>query len=146
MKNIIMALVLLTALISFAVGNRCEYHYDSAGKLKLIFEINFDERDEWDSSTSERPPLSPKKARELATEFFKRIPFNTDMSKWSIKKIDLRRMPGESGDQQPEHWIYEITFETIHQKTVVNVPFLTVPVRMDGTIPEPKIEKWGLIK
>ncbi len=140
-KNIITTLVLLIALTSFAGGNHCVFEYDLADKLKLTFEINFDERDEWNSSTSEQPPLSPKKARELATEFFKRDPLGYDMGGWSVARVDLSRVPGESGFQQPEHWIHEITFEAIHERTVLNPPILKVPVRMDGTIPEPKIGK-----
>ncbi len=138
MKNIIAALVLLTALTSLAGKNGCVFSCSLPDKSDLTFEINFDEKDQWNSSTTE-PPLSPKKAKDLAVDFLKRDPFGYKMTGWSVSEIRLSR---ESGDKKTEYWVYVITFEDKQDKiSVEGIPNVIIPVRMDGSIPKPKIRK-----
>lgn len=139
MKNIVAALVLLTALTSFAGNYGCTFSSDLSDDTDLTFNIKkFDEKDQWDSSTTE-PPLSPKKATDIATDYLKQNPFGFNMSGWSVYDINLTRWPG---DKKSEYWVYTIAFEPKQKKmTVGGSPTVSVPVRMDGSIPEHKIKK-----
>jgi len=138
MKRIIVTFVLLIAATAFAGGHVESRCYAPDGTI-WKFDIYTNAADQWDSSKLEHPPLSPKKAKDLATTFMKRVPLGNTMTAWAVSTITLRLM---SGDQRPEHWIYEVHFDAV-PPGVWNgpVPWFTVPVRMDGTIPEPKITK-----
>jgi len=138
MRHIITMLALLFTATAFAGGHIESKCYPPDGTI-WKFEIYTDVKDKWDSSESEHPPLSPKKAKDLATKFMKRVPLGEEMTAWSLSSITLRHM---SGDKLPEQWIYEVHFEAV-PPGIWNgpLPWFTVPVRMDGSIPESKIEK-----
>ena len=138
MREVLIALALLTAATARAGGHIESKGYPPDGTI-WSFEIYTDATDAWDSAKAENPPLSEKKAKELATAFMKRVPFGDKMLGWDIQTITLRRMSAE-----PEQWIYEVHFSAV-PPGVWNgpLPWFTVPVRMDGSIPEPKITKPG---
>jgi hypothetical protein len=102
MRCTITVFTLLSAATSLAGGHIESKCYVADGTV-WVFEVYTDQRDEWDSSVSEHPPLSPKKAKDVATAFMKRVPFGDKMRGWSLSTITLRHM---SGDRLPEHWIY----------------------------------------
>jgi hypothetical protein len=138
MRGIVIGLALFTAATAFAGGYIKSDNYVPDGAI-WTFEIWTDATDKWNSSKLEHAPLSPRKAKDLAITFMKRVPLGDEMTAWAVSTITLRLM---SGDQLPEHWIYEIHFNAV-PPGVWNgsVPWFTVPVRMNGTIPEPKITK-----
>ena len=138
MKYLITVFVLLTATITFAGG-----HIEGCGGYPpdgtiWTFKIRTDERDQWDSSKSEHPRLAPKKAKDLATAFMKRVPLGDKMIAWQLSEITLKRM-----HHKPEHWIYMVHFDAVPDPKLGPwngpVPWFEVFVRMNGTIPEPKI-------
>jgi len=136
MKHIITIIALLVSTSAFAGGHIESKCYPPDGTI-WEFEIYTDDTDQWDSSKSEHPPLSPKNAKDLATAFMQRVPLGDKMTGWSITTITLRRM-----SEEPEQWIYEAHFIAIPPGDWNGpLPWFTVPVRMDGSIPEPMIEK-----
>lgn len=93
--------------------------------------VQTDKTDSWASSEGD-PPLSPKKAKDLAILFMKNISLRHDMASWEISEISLQNF-----GRSPEHWIYVVTFQGNPRDLVWNgpVPIFTVPIRMSGTIP-----------
>ena len=136
---VITTLVLVTAAAVFAGGHIESKCYPSEGTI-WTFEVYTDATDQWDSSASEHPPLSPKRAKDLATAFMKRVPLADKMVEWNLSEITLRRMSSE-----PEHWIYMVHFDAVPDPKLGPwtgpVPCFEVLVRMDGSVPEPKITK-----
>jgi hypothetical protein len=139
MKHSITMLALLATATAFAGGHIESACYPPDGTI-WKFEIYTNAKDQWDSSKSEHPPLSPKKVKDLATAFMKQVPLGDKMVAWDLSKITLKKM-----SSKPEHWIYTVNFNAVPNPKLGPwngpVPWFEVLVRMDGSIPEPKIEK-----
>jgi hypothetical protein len=131
MKHVITLIVLLAASALAEVPNTFKW-YPPHG-TSWAFEMSLDTTDHWDSTSSEHPPLSPQKAKDLATAFVQQVPPYQSMTGWSISTITLRLM-----SRDPELWIYEVQFEGTGASVWGGpLPLFTVPVKMDGTIPIP---------
>src|ERR1035441_5613434 len=133
------------------------------------FVVRAAERDRWDSSSRKSPPLSPGKALRLAREFVQKVapkskesvhfampggptligpvvwevyevrlvPYLIGPVVWEVYEVRLVPFVDSAGH---EHWIYAIHFVSAISGTGRSgPPDITVPVRMDGTIPEPVI-------
>ena len=102
------------------------------------FEVYTGEKDRWDSENEQSPPLAPGKAARLANAFIATVPLADNMKAWSLSTITLRRM-----SSAPEEWVYIVHFDAVPEADVWNgpVPWFDVPVRLNGTIPDPVIER-----
>ena len=93
--------------------------------------------DRWDDSTQGNPLLSRDKALQAAERFVNTVALREDMKAWRLSPFDavkLRRiMPA------PGEWLYVVTFLADPKALNWNgpVPSLEIPVRFDGTVPEP---------
>jgi hypothetical protein len=96
------------------------------------------EKDQWDSSAQESPPLLPGKAIRLAKEFMQRFP-PPPGTRWQVEQVKLLRYAG-SEDEEHEQWLYVVVFNYKIPGRGRQMPRsdIEVPVRMDGTIPEPE--------
>jgi len=132
--------VFLGAVGCLTAGQRVQFHsYSLHEALVYTFTIDVGEADAWDSSSAESPPLSPRRAKNLATAFIKTIPLDPQMQSWRLRTIAL-----ECISEEPERWVYLVTFEGA-PGTVTwygQLPSFKVVVRMDGTIPKPTNRKW----
>ena len=119
------------------------------------FNVPLGERDRWNSSSQEQPPLAPGKAVQLARRFLEQIapqskepihfvmPGDTSprsgYSTWEIDQVLLLRHVDDAGHEQ---WVYVVSFYSMMSGTGRSGPAdIEVPVRMDGTIPEPVVSK-----
>jgi hypothetical protein len=103
------------------------------------FDVLMGEKDRWDSASQETPPLQPGKAIQLARKFMKKIPLGEGWSEWRMDHVRLLRGSDSEGH---EEWLYVVYFYAGKPKTMRSgPPDMSVPVRMDGTIPEPVISK-----
>jgi len=102
------------------------------------FEVYTGTADQWDSASTPTPALSPGKASLAAKQFVRTVPLRDDMKEWDLQSIALKRMASS-----PEEWIYIVRFDATPKANVWNgpVPWIEVPVRLDGTIPKPKVTK-----
>ena len=139
MNYIIGTLTLLASMTAFAGGHIESSCYPPDGTI-WKFEVYTDATDQWDSTKLEHPSLSPKNAKDLATTFMKRVPLGDKMIAWDLSKITLNKM-----SSNPEHWIYMVYFNALPDPVLGPwngpTPWFEVLVRMDGSIPEPTIEK-----
>ena len=136
MKRMIIAAEILMAASAFAGGNIGINSYLPDGTL-WRFETYTDTNDHWDSTKSENPPLSVKRAKDLAISFMGKVPRDPGIIEWRLSAITLQKMSDE-----PEHWIYVIRFIALHSGAWTGpAQEFTVLVRFDGSIPEPLIEK-----
>ena len=83
--------------------------------------------------------MSPGKAERLARAFVASVPLDERMKEWGLITITLRRMSPAPDEQ----WVYVVHFDAVPKAGVWEgpVPWIKVPVRMDGEIPEPVVEK-----
>jgi len=119
------------------------------------FNVVMGERDRWDSSSQEQPPLAPGKAVRLARQFMQKIapegsepvhfamPGDTSPRSgyvhWTVSQVRLLPYVDEAGH---ELWVYAVSFHAIISGTGRSgPPDIEVPIRMDGTIPEPVVSK-----
>jgi hypothetical protein len=134
MKLLLYAALLASTSTDLSAGHADWHGYPVNDKV-YTFEVYTGERDRWDPNITDSPPLAPGKALRTAREFVKRVPFPETMSGWDSDSLTLKLM-----SQNPPEWIYVIRF---NGRPVGNwngpVPWIDVPVRMDNTIPEPKI-------
>jgi len=133
-KNILIPTVLLLTLstpLCMASGHMEVHSYSPDGTV-YTFEVYTGSVDEWDSTKDDHPPLAPKRAMAIATEFVKKISLGENMRKWELQTITLRRM-----SKEPEHWLYLVHFDAVPKAEVWNgpVPWFEIVVRMDGSIP-----------
>jgi len=145
MKKIFILLVFYILFIgnlySFADSHIEHYSYSPDG-LVYEFDVWLKDNDPiqhwWHRDKDSNPPLSPGEAARIAEEFMVRIPSGKDMKTWRLQEISLNKM----ADVPKERWIYIISFSGIPKALIWNgpVPTFDVIVKMDGTIPEPKIK------
>jgi hypothetical protein len=83
-----------------------------------------------------QPPVSPGKALRLAREFTNKIPLEQGFTRWSVNDVRLLR----SGPDDHEEWVYVVQFYAMMPGGLRGGEAdLTVPVRLDGTVPKPTI-------
>ena len=130
--------------------------------VEYTFNVSLGEKDRWDSFAQETPPLSPGKALRLATNYIERLapqseqpvpwPFPTmagekphppTYATWQVSDAKLLRYVSSAGDEQ---WIYVVSVNKMLKGVGRQMPRpdMQIPVRMDGTIPEPVISKPNL--
>ena len=119
------------------------------------FNVPLGEKDRWDSSSQETPPLAPGKAVQLTRQFVQKVspqssePIHPVMPgdtsprtayvTWEIDQVRLLRHVDPAGHEQ---WVYVVSlYSMISGIGRSGPPDIEVPVRMDGTIPEPVISK-----
>ncbi len=85
---------------------------------------------------SDNPPLSPRKADQLATNYYPRIPAHLPggMDRVYIALLD-------SGDGL--HWVYVVQFTDLHGAYTGLPPYFGFIVLMDGTVVEPVATRFG---
>ena len=163
MRNVFIAIVLWlgSASASFCSGEGFKWifrGYPLEG-VEYTFTVPLGEKDRWDSVSQETPPLSPGKALRLARDYIEKIaplskepipfPFpampgeNTPRSTyitWEVSDVRLLRYVNAAGH---EHWIYVVSIDKMMKGVgrTMSRPDMQVPVRMDGSIPEPVISK-----
>ena len=109
------------------------------GDATYAFDVRMGEKDRWDPALQDQPPLSPGKAIRLAKEFMQKVPLGKGSSMWRMNTVRLLRSEDREGR---EEWLYVVDFyEASPHEGRSGPPDMTVPVRMDGTIPEPIISK-----
>jgi len=135
-KNVLV-LVACACATAYPAGYLEQYGYPLKGVV-YKFVVYTGEKDRWDSATQYAPPLPPGKAARAAKEFVGKVPLRDDMKVWSLATITLRRM-----SLAPEEWVYVVHFDAVPKSGgwTGPVPSIEVPVRMDGAIPEPVVEK-----
>jgi hypothetical protein len=84
----------------------------------------------------DNPPLSPRKADQLATNYYPRIPAHLPggMDRQYIALLD-------SGDGL--HWVYVVQFTDLHGAYAGLPPHFDLIVLMDGTVVEPVAARFG---
>ena len=104
------------------------------------FEMYTGASDKWDPTKSDEPPLASGKAIRIATEFMQTVPLGSEMKCWDMAGVTLKRM---SYTGEPEEWLYEVHFEAEPKagNWTGHVPWMDIPVRLDGTIPKPTITR-----
>jgi len=103
------------------------------------FDVRMGEKDRWDSVSQETPPLQPGKAIQLAKQFMQKVPLGTGWAMWRMEDVRLLLFEDSEGH---EEWLYVVDFDATNPNTSKNGgPDMSIPVRMDGTIPEPEITK-----
>lgn len=104
-----------------------------------VFDVYTGVKDKWDFAKSDEPPLAPGKAIRLATKFVQNVPVKNGMKGWMLNNIKLEQMSYTGGS---EEWIYVAHFDA-DPGAVWNgsLPWIEVPVKLDGTVPEPTIAK-----
>lgn len=104
------------------------------------FEVYPGEKDRWDSAKHDAPPVAPGKPIRAAQKFVAAVPLMHSMKEWSIQSISLERL----SPSPDEKWVYVVHFYADLKPNISwegPPPWIDVPVRMDGTIPEPVVEK-----
>jgi len=106
------------------------------------FDVPTGERDRWDSARQDTPPLPPGKALRVAKEFARDVPLPKGWLRW-VPEPGGVVMYCVSTSGAPEEWIYVIRFYAIPEGQPRNPPYpeINIPVRMDGSIPEPVVTK-----
>ncbi len=135
----ILFLALVTCACASYAGGRAEWTSYPREGVVCKFEVYSGEKDRWDSTKRDAPPLAPGKAARLAKKFAATIPLSEEMKEWTVEEIKLTRLsPGPE-----EEWVYVVHFDGVPKPDTWNgpVPWIDVPVRMDGTIPKPLIER-----
>lgn len=139
--NVPVLIILLTLATggAHAGGSAGWNGYPKAGVI-YKFSVVSGEVDNWNSAEEDSPPLLPGKACRIAKEFSASVPLEKDMKKWRLTTIKLQKL-----SDVPECWIYVVHFTASPKAAVWNgpLPWIEVPVRMDGTIPTPVIEGNG---
>lgn len=131
-------LVTCACAVAYAGGHANWSGYPTEG-VTYKFDVSTGEKDKWDSTKQDAPPLAPGKAGRAAKEFVAKVPLREDMKEWSVRTITLQRLSAAP----EEEWVYVVHFDAVPKSGVWNgpVPWIAVPVKMDGTIPKPSIEK-----
>ena len=75
------------------------------------------------------PPLSARKADELAKAVFRKLPGRSTLERTEIHLVDL-------GDSI--HWFYVVRFDTVNEAITGLPAWAEILVLMDGTVIEPK--------
>jgi hypothetical protein len=106
---------------------------------KYEFDVYTGAKDKWDAATTDEPPLTTGAAVRIAKKFVKTVPERDGMKGWLLHYIKLQRMSYTDG---PAEWIYVAHFDA-DPGGVWNgpLPWIEVPVRLDGTVPKPIITK-----
>jgi hypothetical protein len=131
--------LLLASLIAVtstaAAAGHAEFRGYPVKDKAYTFEVYTTDRDRWDPNTTDSPPLPPGKALRIAREFVKRVPLPESMSGWDLESLTFKPL-----SHNPPEWLYVIRFSG-HPAGNWNgpVPWIDIPVRMDSSIPEPKI-------
>jgi hypothetical protein len=103
------------------------------------FDVRMSAKDRWDSASQDAPPLPAGKAIRLAKGFIAKVPLGEHFSLWRMGNVRLLRSEDTEGH---EIWLYAVEFWAANPNLGRNgMPDMSVPVRMDGTIPEPVITK-----
>ncbi len=111
----------------------------SPGGSIYQFDVRMGEKDRWDSGSQKTPPLEPGKAIQLANQFMQKVPLGGAWKAWRLDKVEMLRSLGPEGH---EEWLYVVRFyASIPGTLTTGGPDMSVPVRMNGTIPEPSISK-----
>jgi hypothetical protein len=96
-------------------------------------------KDRWDSASLDSPPLQPGGAIQLARKFMQKVPLGEGWATWRMDHVRLLRSEDSEGH---EEWLYVVYFYAANPGTLRSgPPDMSIPVRMDGTIPEPVITK-----
>lgn len=89
-------------------------------------------------------PLSSDKAASIATRFMKTIPADKGW-KWNLTKVTLHQIA-----KDPEEWIFVVNFTVgpTNPKSGMagfgsGIPTFDVVVQLDGTVPAPKVQRFG---
>ncbi len=130
-----LAFVTGTCAASYAGGHAEWAGYPVEGVV-YKFEVYTGLKDRWDSTKQDAPPLAPGRALRAAKQFISKVPLREDMKEWGLRDITLQTL-------SPDEWVYVVHFDANPKSGVWNgpVPWIAVPVRMDGTIPKPVIER-----
>ena len=108
---------------------------------KYAFNVRMSEKDRWDPASQDASPLPPGKAIRLAEEFIAKVPLGEHYSLWRMG--DVRLLHGKDMEGH-EEWLYVVDFWAANPHQIRSgMPDMSVPVRMDGTIPEPIVSKRG---
>ena len=137
-RRILFLALVACACASYA-GGRAEWTSYPKEGIVYKFEVHAGEKDRWDSAKRDAPPLAPGKAARLAKKFAATIPLSEDMKGWTVEEITLTRLsPGPQ-----EEWVYVVHFNAVPKPDVFNgpVPWIDVPVRMDGTVPRALVDR-----
>lgn len=82
------------------------------------------------------PPLSARKAIELATKLREKLVKDDDQYQWSFKEAALHKMAWD-------RWTWEVLFEArVKEGGSTGIPpYLNIMILMDGTVVEPTIKE-----
>ncbi len=141
LATIIITLVCRSANCYLAGGSGLTWNLKGSppSGMTYKFDVLMGEKDRWDSTMQESPPLQPGKAMQLARQFMKNIPLGEGWSEWRMDHVKMLRSVDSDGH---EEWLYVVYFYAAKPKTLTSgAPNMSIPVRMDGTIPEPVISK-----
>ncbi len=151
-KRLSILILALSTGTSFAAPKEKEFHWTSGSELgdSYTFQFQFtpDARDVWDRTKQDTPPLSPGKAASLALNWRTNIPMPKPFGGWHVVLIELRIEDSNKlriSRSLEEAWIYIVTLQGYLGPGSWNGPLpwkggpeprFTVPVRLNGTIPE----------
>ncbi len=165
MKNVSIAFVfsLVSTMIGFCSDGGLVWVFTSSPieGIQYTFKVPLTEKDEWEPRIQEAPPLSPGKAMRLAKDYIQKVapqskdpvPFplpsldeksrRTTYVSWEVYDVKLLRNVNSIGHEQ---WIYVVSINKMMKGVgrTMPKPDIQIPVRMDGTIPEPVISKLNL--
>ena len=139
--KIIIALGLVFIFSIICNASQYAIYNELSDGTRYTFEVSTGAPDHWNSEKDENPPLSAKKEKDIATKFMETIPSHKDFIGWEVDNISLNLM--SKGENKEEEWIYDILFTGKTKPVGVYMymfPRFNVMVRLDGSIPKPKIE------
>jgi hypothetical protein len=157
--SLITALCLISGTSSFCSEGGFTWIFTGSPRegLEYKFNVPLGEKDRWDSVAQETPPLSPGKALRLAREYVEKVapqskepvpwpfpvrpgekPHPATYVTWEVSDVKLLRHVTSAGDEQ---WLYVVSINKMMKGVGRQMPRpdVQIPVRMDGTIPEPAI-------
>jgi hypothetical protein len=137
------AKLILTALVGFGLTTVWAGHIELMGyptkEATYKFEVSTGAKDKWDAFKVDEPPLAPGKAIRIATKFVQMVPVQKGMKGWRLNNVELHQMSYAGG---PAEWIYIVHFDAEPDGNWNGpTPWIAVPVRLDGAVPEPTITK-----
>ena len=109
------------------------------GDAVYTFDVPMGKRDRWNSDEQDAPPLSPGAAIRRAKGFMEEVQLPKATETWRLIMVKLLPIADAEGKEQ---WLYVISFNAVEANTIrTGGPDMKVPVRMDGTIPKPIIQR-----
>lgn len=141
MKNALAAAVLVHGLGTANAATSAPSHshssyFDGNQYAFIISEEKYATMRSWNPKTGEFPPVSPRRALQLAEERLRKIPVPKNYG-WEVEAVALEPVNVSSPDGK---WMYVVKFRSFMNGPMTGIwPALDFIVTMDGELVEPVV-------